>query len=111
MTKQKQIDIGLNIEAPKEVCVDKHCPFHGGYKVHGRTLEGDVTRDVTNKTANIEFTRILPLTKFERFEKRISRIKAHVPPCILVKKGNLVKIAEGRKISKTKNFVVVEVKK
>ena len=37
-----------------------------------------------------------------------SRITAHNPPCLDAQRGDKVKIAECRPLSKTKNFVVVE---
>ena len=43
-----------------------------------------------------------------RYEKRRSKILAHNPPCIDAKKGDKVKIAECRPISKNVSFVVVE---
>jgi len=108
---KKEINIGIKVPAPAKECTDVHCPFHGGYKLRGRIMEGPVVRDITQKTATVEFTRLYALPKFERHEKRISRIKVHVPPCMQVEKGNLIRFAEGRKISKTKSFVVIEVKK
>ena len=50
------------------------------------------------------------INKFERYEKRNSKIKAHKPDCLDVKVGDSVKIAECRQLSKTKHFVLVEVK-
>jgi small subunit ribosomal protein S17 len=47
--------------------------------------------------------------KYNRYEKRSSRIHAHNPPCIQAKTGDTVKIAECRPLSKTTSFVVVEV--
>jgi len=49
--------------------------------------------------------------KYNRYEKRLSKFHAHNPPCIHAKVGDIVTIAECRPLSKTKNFVVVEVKK
>ena len=49
------------------------------------------------------------LDKYERFEKRSTRIAAHIPDCINGKTGDSVKIMECRPLSKTKKFVVVEV--
>jgi len=46
--------------------------------------------------------------KFKRYERRHSHIPAHNPPCINVKAGDRVKVAECRPISKTVSFVVVE---
>ncbi len=109
--KAKEIDIGIKVPIPTKECTDMHCPFHGGYKLRGRLLAGTVVRNVTQKTATLEFQRLCALPKYERYEKRRTRIKAHVPPCIQVNKGDFVRIAEGRKIAKTKSFVVIEVKK
>ncbi|MEN6294046.1 MAG: 30S ribosomal protein S17, partial [Methanobacterium sp.] len=39
-----------------------------------------------------------------------SKIQAHLPDCMNVNVGDSVKIAECRPLSKTKNFVVIEVK-
>ena len=46
--------------------------------------------------------------KFERYEKRRTRIKVHNPECINAKEGDIVKISECRPLSKTKNFVIIE---
>jgi small subunit ribosomal protein S17 len=40
-----------------------------------------------------------------------SRVTAHSTPCIPVKVGDTVRIAECRPLSKTKSFVVVELLK
>ena len=103
--------IGVNVAFPSEACTDRHCPFHGSFSVRGKTLSGAVMKDVIHKTASIEFPRQWYLPKYERYENRRTRIKAHVPPCMHVKKGDHVTIMESRKISKTKSFVVIEVKK
>ncbi len=47
-------------------------------------------------------------SKFVRYERRHGHIPSHNPPCIDVKEGDRVKIAECRPISKTVSFVVVE---
>jgi len=46
--------------------------------------------------------------KFKRYERRRSHIPAHNSPCINVKEGDRVKVAECRPISKTVSFVIVE---
>jgi ribosomal protein S17 len=61
------------------------------------------------KTANVGWERRHFLRKYERYEKRKSAVKAHNPPCINAKEGNVVKIMECRPLSKTKNFVIIEV--
>ena len=98
-------------EAQKKECNDKHCPVHSGFGMHGRTFDGAVIKMNMQKTAIIEWPRFIYLTKFERYEKRRSRIKVHKPDCIDLKVGDNVTVMETRPISKTKNFVIVEVEK
>jgi small subunit ribosomal protein S17 len=91
-----------------ENCNDPHCPFHSGFKTHGRTMKGKVIKYNTAKTAQIEIPRLLYLPKFERYEHKRTRLNVHVPPCIKIKLGDIVTAVETRPISKTKNFVVTE---
>jgi len=105
---KKTKNIGIEVKQPIKVCVDKNCPFHGKIKVRGRIFTGIVKSSKANKTVKIQFERLYPLTKYERFEKRSTKIQAHNPDCINAKEGDQVKIMETRPISKTKNFVVIE---
>lgn len=107
---KKTKTIGLDVKAPEKKCNDKHCPFHSSLKVHGRMFTAKVIRDVIHKTSRVEFTRLFYLPKYERYERRRTRIRVHVPDCVDVKKGDTVLITETRPISKTKKFVIVEVK-
>ena len=75
----------------------------------GRVLEGKVISAKAAKTVTVEWERRKYLPKYERYEKRRSRVKAHVPEGVEVHEGQMVRIAETRPISKTKNFVVLEV--
>jgi small subunit ribosomal protein S17 len=54
-----------------------------------------------------EYFKYVP--KYERYEKRKSKIHAHNPDCIAAKIGDKVKIAECRPLSKTKSFVVIQI--
>ncbi|MEM2282108.1 MAG: 30S ribosomal protein S17 [Candidatus Hadarchaeales archaeon] len=101
-------DIGLNVKPPQETCNDPRCPFHGGLKVRGAILEGKVVSDRMAKTVTVAIERMHLVRKYERYERRTSKIHAHNPPCIGAKVGDKVKIAECRRLSKTKSFVVVE---
>ena len=60
------------------------------------------------KTAAIEFNRLHFLKKYERYEKRRTKLKVHNPECINAKDGDIVRIMECRPLSKTKNFVIIE---
>ena len=105
--KEKK-NIGIGVESPKEKCEDRHCPFHGDVKVRGRTFTGTVIRKSPHKTVVVEWPRPYYIKKFERYEKRRTRVKAHNPKCIDADIGDKVMIGETRPISKTKNFVVVK---
>jgi small subunit ribosomal protein S17 len=103
--------IGINVKVSDKKCNDKNCPFHGKISLRGRTFTGKVIKVNIHKTATIEWPRSFYLQKYERYEKRRSRVKAHKPDCVDLKVGDVVKIVESKPISKTKNFVIVEVLK
>ncbi|RMF05966.1 30S ribosomal protein S17 [Candidatus Woesearchaeota archaeon] len=107
MTNAK--NIGLDVKAPEKTCDDENCPFHGSLKVRGRQFVGTVVSDKTHKTVVVEWERRKPIQKYERYEKRRSRVQAHNPPCIDASHGDKVLIAECRPLSKTKHFVVIQV--
>jgi small subunit ribosomal protein S17 len=98
----------MTFKRPESTCEDVNCPFHGTLSVRGRTMDGIVVSDRMQKSVvvRIEYTRYFP--KYERYARMNSRITAHNPPCIKASRGDRVKIAECRPISKTKSFVVVE---
>ena len=91
-------------------CTDKRCPVHGELPTRGRTFEGKVVSVGMAKSVIVEITRLEKDEKYHRFQRSSMRIAAHLPECMKVKNGNFVKIAECRKLSKTKDFVVIEVK-
>ena len=102
--------VGIDVKEPKTTCDDPNCPFHGTLSVRGQILEGIVTSTKVERTITVERSFYKFIRKYERYEKRKSKITAHKPDCINVKVGDAVKIAECRRLSKTKHFVVVEVK-
>jgi len=104
----KVIDIGLGVKVPDEKCNDKHCVFHAGFKIRGREFIGVVVRTNAQKTAVVEWERLFYLSKYQRYEKRRSRLQVHNTLCMGIKVGDKVRIVESRPISKTKNFVIVE---
>jgi len=104
-------EIGYNIKPPEKECSDKNCPFHGNLSLRGKILQGTVVSDRMQGSVVIERTYLHYLPKYERYERRHTRISAHNPPCINAKKGDKVKIAECKPLSKTKHFVVVELMK
>ena len=101
-------DIGIDVKEPDRECDDINCPFHGKLPVRGQIIEGVVVSDKAEKTVVVQRTYMKKIRKYERYEKRRSKIHAHNPPCIAAKAGDVVKIMECRPLSKTKSFVVVE---
>ena len=105
---QKHNNIGYDVKPPEKTCKDKFCPFHGKLSVRGSILEGTVVSDKMSKSIVIERNYLHFVPKYERYERRRKRLAAHNPVCINAKKGDKVKIAECRPLSKTKHFVVIE---
>ena len=93
-------------------CKDRLCPKHGDkkLKMRGRTFEGIVIKKLHGRIT-IQFERMLKLPKYERYEKRKTKIHARLPDCMKndVAVGDFVQIAETRPISKTIHFVVNKV--
>ncbi len=92
-------------------CTDKRCPIHGETSPRGVQLTGRVVSDKAKKTVIVETESASYMYKYERFLRKRSRIPAHNPDCISAKTGNLVNIAESRRLSKTKTFVVTGIVK
>ncbi|AEH61074.1 ribosomal protein S17P [Methanosalsum zhilinae DSM 4017] len=101
-------NIGLDVPIPQEECNDVDCPFHGSLKVRGQVLSGNVVSNKMTKTVVIQRSHETLVDKYQRYEKRQSKIHAHNPPCINAKVGDVVTIAECRPLSKTKSFVVIK---
>ena len=89
-------------------CNDIKCAFHGKLSARGRQFIGTVVSTKMKKTAIIEFKRLHFLKKYERYEKRRTKLKVHNPECISAKDGDVVKVIECRPLSKTKNFVIIQ---
>ncbi|MDY6761549.1 MAG: 30S ribosomal protein S17 [Candidatus Nanohaloarchaea archaeon] len=102
------MDIGLDVDAPGQECTDENCPFHGTLSVRGRTFEGEVVSDEMEDTVRVQWGYAEKIPKYERYERRNTKVAAHNPPCIDAAEGDTVTIAECRPLSKTKSFVVVE---
>jgi len=74
----------------------------------GRTLVGTIVSAKMRKTATLEFDRVVFIPKYQRYEKRRTKLKVHNPDEIGAKEGDKVRIIECRPLSKTKHFVIVE---
>lgn len=74
----------------------------------GRTLVGKIISAKMKNTAVFELERTGFIPKYERYEKKRTRLKVHNPEKISAKEGDTVKIMETRPISKTKKFIIIE---
>ena len=113
MVKQEIKNIGIDAAKPVKTpkSVDPKDPFYGLVKVRGRIFSGVVISAKMQKTVTVEWPRKQFNKKYERFEMRRTRVKAHNPDSMDAKEGDTVRIAETRPLSKTKNFVVIEIVK
>ncbi len=91
-----------------EKCNDAHCPVHGSLSLRGRTFTGTVISTKMQRTAIVQWGFKRPVTKFERYEKRKSKVKVHNPDCLKIKKGDIVEIRECKPLSKAKHFVIIK---
>lgn len=80
-------------------------------KTRGAEFVGKIVSDGAKKTAIVERNYTLYIYKYERYLRRRSRIPAHNPDCMAAKIGDTVRIAESRKLSKTKSFVITAIVK
>ena len=105
---EKARNIGVNVKLPSNECKDKKCPSHGELSVRGKSFTGIIIKRDVHKTATVEWSRRIKIPKYERYEKKRTKVRAHNPSCIDAKEGDNVKIMECRPLSKTKNFVIIE---
>jgi len=106
--KSKVKNIGINVKPPEGECNDKNCPFHGTLSVRGQIITGEVSSSKMQNSILVkrEYRHYVP--KYERYERRTSTYVAHCPPCMKIKAGDRVRIAECRPLSKTISFVTIE---
>jgi len=107
-------NIGIKYEGlnpPEKECEDPLCPWHGHLKVRGGLLVGKVLKARMRRTVVIEREYLVYIKKYMRYERRRSRIHAHLPPCIDAKPGDVVLIGETRPLAKSVSWVVLGVLK
>jgi len=96
------------VKTPEKVCTDEYCPFHGTLRVRGRIITGKVVSTKMNHSIVIKRDYAFYVKKYQRYERRNSKLAAHLPHCIDVKVGDVVKIGECRKLGKILSFVVID---
>ena len=94
--------------AQEKKCEDQNCPAHSSLKTRGRVLTALITSSKMRRTAGCVIERTQELKKYQRQEKRRTRLKVHNPDCVSANAGDTVRIAECRPLSKTKKFVIIE---
>ncbi|MCX8197161.1 MAG: 30S ribosomal protein S17 [Candidatus Micrarchaeota archaeon] len=81
----------------------------GPIVTRGHTKVGRVVSDRAKKTVIVEMDTLEFFPKYKRYARSKSRIPAHNPDSISAKLGDIVEIAECRKISKTKAWIVTKI--
>lgn len=94
------------VKSQKE-SVAKPIKEHKKIGTRGRTFEGTAIKVFPDRVT-IEFERTVYIKKFERFSKKITRIKARLPDNIKVELGDLIRVQECRPLSKTIHCMVVK---
>jgi len=100
---------GVALPKVKE-CNDKYCPFHGTTRIRGKITQGIVVSKKSRNTIIIRQDYLQFVKKYQRYERRNSRLSCHLPECLRteIDVGDLVRVGESRKISKTKAFIVLD---
>ena len=100
---------GINPPKVKE-CSDKYCPFHGNTRIRGKITKGLVVSKKSRNTVIIRRDYVQFVKKYQRYERRNMRLACHLPECLNqeIKIGDIVRVGESRKISKTKAFIILE---
>ncbi len=81
----------------------------GPLSTRGHVRSGTVVSDRSKKTVIVEWDTLESFPKYRRFARSKSRLPVHNPDSIGAKLGDEVKVAECRKISKTKSWVVTKI--
>ncbi|MCK4382765.1 MAG: 30S ribosomal protein S17 [Candidatus Lokiarchaeota archaeon] len=100
---------GVNPPTARE-CSDKDCPFHGKTRIRGKITQGVVVNKKSKNTVIIRQDYVQFIRKYQRYERRNSRLACHLPECLdnEIEVGDLVRVGESRKLSKTKAFIVLD---
>jgi small subunit ribosomal protein S17 len=100
--------IGLDVKSPARQCEDPNCPFHGTLRIRGKLLVGKVVSVSAKNMAVVQRESTQFNKKYLRYLKKRHKLHAHLSPCLDLRLGDTVTVAECRPISKTVSFVVVD---
>jgi len=93
-----------------EDCKDQSCPYHGITRIRGKIAKGVVVSKKSKNTVIIRRDYVQFIKKYQRYERRNTKLACHIPDCLTheIDIGDLVRVGESRKISKSKAFIVLE---
>ncbi len=89
--------------------VDEEALKQEGLSVRGGSFVGTVESTKMEKSATVRWEHAQQIPKYERYERRNTKVTVHVPEDIDVEEGDQVRVYETRPISKTKSHVITEV--
>jgi len=92
-----------------EVMIMENPSRKGPIVPRGHTRVGTVVSDRSKRTIIVEWATLEQFPKYQRSARSKSRLPVHNPDAIGAKLGDIVEIAECRKISKTKAWTVTKV--
>ena len=78
------------------------------YEVRGGVFTGRVISNKMQKSATVRWEHTQEIPKYERKERRNTKITVHVPDDMEIEEGDTVKVGETRPISKTKSHVMMK---
>lgn len=78
------------------------------HEVRGGVFTGRVISNKMQKSATVRWEHTQDIPKYERKERRNTKVTVHVPENMEVDEGDAVKVGETRPISKTKSHVIME---
>jgi small subunit ribosomal protein S17 len=79
------------------------------FPTRGSTFVGKVESTKMEKSATVRWEYSESVPKYERYERRNTKVTTHVPEDLEVEEGDRVRIAETKPISKTKSTVITDV--
>lgn len=109
MAKKEKVKSIKKSDAKETVKETAHQDKEEKYSIRGNIFEGKVISAKSRKTITVERILTQYIPKYERYKKIKSKIKAHVVSGMHPKEGDIVRIGETRRISKTKNFVLMKI--
>lgn len=81
----------------------------GAIVARGHIKSGTVVSDRGKRTVVVEYDSLESFPKYRRHARSKSRLPAHNPDSVGASLGDMVEVAETRKISKTKSWMVTKI--